>query len=319
MAEPDPLSATIIQLPRSADHEQELLDHARFLQTRYGERWHDLPDWLGKPLARAEVLLASCPIATSSDESPVAAIEHARAAARVATAIGDLVQREGGVLGEALSSDLVDLPLDRLAAVAEAVLALGTAPRAEPWWASPTAAHAAAVVLEVHGDDLRASAQAHEAVYAQFTERIWDIPERRLRRGRHPWRLISRIRLRHDLAATSRTLRAPRAIGPAANLVLEARDTRARLESIATLLASHLGEHHRGPLTDVDTALVSLAAVRRFHDALGEQLDAARFARLLDADAFAHEAIVEPATSLHTALQAWRTHVGELGGSIAFA
>jgi hypothetical protein len=313
----DARQANVIRLPRLPSHDEELARHARFLHHRWGPHWLELPEDVGKRLARAETLLEQGPIAIDPVMSPADAVARARKAARLAAAIGDIVQTEGHVLEAALSAHLVDLPLGRLSGVVDAVLALSTAPHAERWWASPAAARAADVVLTAHGDDLRESAQAHDAVYAQFTDQVWAIPERRLKRGRRAFRPLAWMRLRRALTATSRSMRAPRPLAPAADLVRHARALRARLEPVAALLDSHLGEHHRGPLTDVDAAQESLAAVRRLHAALGDRLDVARLARLLDADAFGHDAINEPARILHTALRAWEGDVAALGGSDA--
>jgi hypothetical protein len=316
----DPSLATVIDLPtRSARcdedaAERELADHARFLRERYGDRSLELPGALGRQLVRAEALLASGPAAVDPTTSPLAAVARARVVVGAAVAMTDLIHEEGGVLEQVLSARLVDLPLDRLAAVADAVLGLATAPRAEPAWASPTEAHAAFVVLEAHGEDLREGARLHQAVYAQFTDRIWDVPERRLKTGRRPWRPIAWLRLRRSLAATSRNLRAPSPMSAAADLVVETCVLRTRLLTMGQLLASHLGEHDRGPLTDVDAARASLAAVRRLQAALGDRLDAKHLSRLLAADAFKHDAVLEPARNLRTALLAWTADIAKLGG-----
>jgi hypothetical protein len=314
--------AKVIDLPtRSARRgdmcaaEHELAEHVRFLQDGYGDRWPELPDALGRQLVRAEALLASGPAAVDSTVSATDAVARARLVIRAAVAIAELIHDDGEVLEQVLSTRLVDLSLDRMAAVADAVLGLAAAPRAEPSWAAPSEAHAASVLLDAHGDDLREGARLHHAVYAQFTERIWDVPERRLKKGRRAWRPIAWLRLRRSLAATSRTMKAPSPMAAAADLVVDTSVLRNRMLTISQLLARHLGAHDAGPLTDVDAARASLAAVQRLHAAVGDRLDAKRLVRLLDADAFKDDAVLEPARNLRTALLAWAAVISTLGGA----
>jgi hypothetical protein len=302
----------------SADSvERELLTHARFLHGRYGDRWIELPTALGRPLVHAEGLLCSGPVAIALSTPPTEAIGRARLAARAADAMGEIAQNESEVLEQALGGRLVDLPLHRLSAVVDALLLLSEAPCAEPAWASPVAAHAAEALLDAYEDEFRNGARTHQAVYAQFTADVWDIPARRLKRGRRPSHPIAWLRLRRALAASGRTRLAPGPVAVAADLVLEARAVRDQLATIAPLLANHLGEYDRGPLTDVDAARAALAAVRALHDALGDRLDPNRLERLLAADAFRHDAVLDGARKLGAALQAWKTDIGRLGGGQA--
>jgi hypothetical protein len=319
-----PPLATIIDLtPRPSGSastesvERELIADARFLHGRYGDRWLELPEALGRPLLHAETLLAGGPVGIPPSTPPTEAIGRARLAARAATAMGEIACNESEVLEQALGARLVDLPLHRLSAVVDAVLGMSAAPRAEPAWASPVAARSAESVLDACDDEFRAGAHTHRQVYAQFTDAIWDVPARRLKNGRRPWRPISWVRLRRALAATSRTRLAPSSVSAAADLVLEARAVRERLLSVAPLLANHLGEYDRGPLTNIDAAREALAAVRRLQDALGDRLDASRLARLLAADAFKNDAVVEPARHLGSALWSWTADIGRLGGGQA--
>jgi hypothetical protein len=317
--------ATVIHLPHAATHrdldavKRELAEHRRFLHGRYGDRWRELPAALGRPLEHAEALLAGGPIPIAPTTSLTKAITSATIAARAASAMGEIIREEGEVLEQALAARLVDLPLHRISSVVDAVLQLGAVPRPDPAWASPAAAHAANVLLDAQGDELRSCARMHQIVYAQFTDRVWDVPERRLQKGRRPWRPIAWLRLRRSLAAASRAMRAPSPLAVAADVVLDARALRARMSTMAPLLARHLGEHDRGPLTDVDAAKASLTAVRCLHEALGDRLDPCRLARLLAADAFRSDAVLEPARNLRTALRAWNADVGRLGGGNAIA
>jgi hypothetical protein len=242
-----------------------------------------------------------------------------RVAARAATAMGEMARNESEVLEQALGARLVDLSLQRLSAIVDAVIGLSDAPRAEPAWASPVAAQAAEALLDACGDDLRAGVRTHQAVYAQFDDAIWEVSARRLRKGRHVWRPIARLHLRHTLATVSRTRVAPKPIAASANLILEALRIRKRLETSAPLFANHLGEYDRGPLTDIDTAREALAAVGRLQEPLGDRLDATRLGRLLSAGAFQHDAVLEPARILGTALTAWTADVARLGGGDALA
>jgi hypothetical protein len=90
---------------------------------------------------------------------------------------------------------------------------------------------------------------------------------------------------------------------------------RDRLLPITPLLANHFGEHDRGPVTNVDAARKSLSAVRHLHNALGDRLNEERLTRLLAADAFKNDALLEPTRILFTALQRWSNDVVKLGGA----
>jgi hypothetical protein len=315
----------VIELRRSAtgpnevSAERECNVHARFLQSRYGERWLELPATLGRTLVQAEALLASGPVVIPPAMPAMKAIVRARRTARAAVAIGKIATNESDVLGEALGTRLGDLPLQHLAVVVDAVLGLSTAPRADEGWASPVAALAAEALLDACCDDLGEGARTHEEVYAKFTDAVWDIPERRLRKGRRPIRPISWLRLRHAFAACSRNHRAPSSVSAAADLVIEARAVRDQLATIESLLANHLGEHDRGPFTNVVAARQSLEAVRELHDALGDRVNAAHLARLFAADAFKQDDVLEPARVLDKALRTWTADVERLGGAHAVA
>ena len=299
--------------------EPELSTHARFLHDRYGDRWRELPATLGRPLVHAEALLSSGPVMIPPTLPAVKAILRGRRAARAASAMGNIARNEAEILEHALGARLVDLSLPRLSAVADAVLGLRDAPPADPTWAAPLAAHAAEALLDACWDDLREASNTHHAVYAQFTDRIWDVPVRRLQKGRRSWRLINRFRLRRALASSSRTEKAPKPMSAAVDVVLEAHVVRDRLAIAAPLLANHLGDHDRGPHTDVDAVRESLHAVRNLQRALGDRLNVERFARLLAAGAFTDDAVLEPANTLVVELQAWSAKVSRLGGARAVA
>ncbi|MDT4938390.1 MAG: hypothetical protein QOG80_2061 [Pseudonocardiales bacterium] len=298
---------------------RELTAHAEFLEDRYGERWLDLPSALGRPLVEAESVLARGPVSIPPTLPANKAIVRARRAARAAIAIAKTARNESEILEHALGVSLVDLSLDQLSELVEAVLGLSIAPRSEPAWASPVAAHATDLFLDVCHDDLRESSQTHHAVYDHFTDHIWFVPVRRLQHGRHWWQPIARLRLRHALAVSSRTHKVPKPLTAAADLILEGHAVRNRLFAMAPLLATHLGVHDRGPVTDIDVVRESLNAVRALQRVLGDRLNPERLARLLVADAFKSDAVLEPATILSNALQAWNADVARHGGSHAGA
>lgn len=240
---------------------------------------------------------------------PHGAIDAADRILNVGTTIVDMVDEEANVLGEALACDLRGLSFERLGRVASSVLALSTAPRATAAWAHPTAAAAAQTVLLVAADDLRDSARSHAELYDRYRDGIWQVPEGLLRAARRRWRLVAHARLRAELRAVSRTGRVPGRLGPAAKQVLAARASRDRIESLSPLLSHHMAELHRGPFSDVDAALVAIAAVRDLQSALGELLAADRLEGLLMADAFRSHDVTGAAANLRNALRAWGTDV----------
>lgn len=300
--------------PRTPTGEAALRRAVRVLERRAGEQALLYPSRLGRAAARAEALLAVPPARVDSAIlAPSDAIERAERILRAASVL-DLVAEEVAVLAEALSCDLVELPLDGLERVADSVMALGTAPPALAAWADPPSAEAAETVLEATADELRSAKQIHDRMYDRFTEEVWQVPGALLQAGQHRWRVLSRLRLRARLRDASRSGRVPGRLGTAAREVLAVRAARDRLHSLAPLLARHLGVLGGGPLADVDVALTAVRAVRGLQAALGRQLDVERLGDLIEADAFRSHDVSGPAANLRNAIRAWSSEVEAAGG-----
>jgi hypothetical protein len=285
------------------------------LRRRYGEGWSDLPADLGRPAASAEALLVGGPTALDPvTASPLEATNGAWLLVHAAMTLGDQMVEEAEVLGEALGTDITDLPLRQVDAVVGAVLGLGLVSRAEAGWANPMTADAARVVLDAHGAQLRETTRLHDDLYASFTDRVLDIPEPRLRAGARPWRLVARTKLRRDLASASRTGRVPGGMTATARQVLKVHEARRALTSLAPLLSTHLGRGAWGHLTDVDALVASLDAVQRLERGLGDRLNHDRLSALLAADAFRSPELAVLAANLRTMLQKWRADVASSCG-----
>jgi hypothetical protein len=283
-----------------------------FLERHYGARWVDIPAGLGRAGLLVEKLLTEGPTRLDADTvAPAEAITRGRAAIRAAATVADIVAEESEVLGEALFAKLHDLPLHTLDAIAKAVVELSTSPRPDQRWATPAAAEAADVVIRAHGEKLLASRELHEQVYRRFTAQVWDVPERQLRHGMRPWRILMRARGHRALRAASRDRRI-QPFRQSAELILRARDLRAELAAAAPLLSSHLGTYDAGPLTDVSRAATALGGLRNLQDSLGQRLAPSRMAALLAADAFSARDVSSPAVTLVAAIAAWRADIGRL-------
>jgi hypothetical protein len=295
------------------------------LRRRAGDRGLELPPDLGRALADLEMLLTEGPTGVDPVRAlPGLAAELATMVAHAARTTLELVPAEAKVLGEALAVDLLDLQLDRLHRIADAVLAVSRAPRAAEQWGEPRAAEAAEAVITAAANDLREAAITHEWLYEHFTDRVWTIPTPLLERGQRRWRVAARARLSAQLRRASRRGRIPGHLGDAAAGVLLARRARARVDAVGPMLSQHLGvQHtevlHRGPLSDADAALRAVKAVRRLHDALGELVDGQRLRRLILADAFRSEDVFGPAVNLRMALGAWQRDVESAGGRDAWS
>lgn len=300
--------------------EEDRLPRARsVLQRLAGDRAVELPVALGRATLRVERLLTEGPAAVDpSNVDPAGAIATTEWILQATAALFELIEEEGLVLGEVLTIDLSALRLETLVEVAEAVLALSQAPRAVSSWGSAVVAEAAEVVLQVIAEDLRVAARSHAQLSQRFTEGIWYVPGTALEAGRRRWRLISRVRLRRELRAVSRTGHV-RGFSAAVQQVLEARTARDRIASMAPLLSHHLAELDRGPLSDADAALTAVGAVRRLQAILGDLLDEDRLAQLLLADAFRSPIVVSPAVRLRNALRAWDADVKSVSGAEAYA
>jgi hypothetical protein len=300
------------------DGRSEVGDVARalgVLRRRAGDRGLELPDDLGRALSDLEMLLTEGPTRVDTGRAlPALAAELATMVAAAARTTLDLVPGEADVLGEALAADLLDLRLDRLHRIADAVLAVSRAPRAAEQWGDPRAAEAAEAVITAAASDLREAAVTHEWLYEHFTDRVWTIPTPMLERGQRRWRVAARARLSTHLRRASRTGHVPGRLGDAAAGVLLARRARARVDAVGPLLSQHLGVLHRGPLSDADAALRAVQAVRELHAALGDLADGERIRRLILADAFRSEDVFGPAVNLRMALGAWERDVEGAGG-----
>jgi hypothetical protein len=290
------------------------------LARRAGDHSLELPADLGRLLARLEKLLAQGPSAVDTEHVvPALAAEITSLATSAGMITLDLVPTETEVLGEALGVELSGLRLDTLHEVADAVLAVSRAPRAEARWGQPRAAEAAEAVITAVAGDLREATRTHEWLYDHFTDRVWDIPAPLLERGQRFWRFASRARLSRLLREASRNGRLGGRLNRMVTGVAEARLARERVAAVAPLLEQHLGVLHQGPLSDADAALRSVGAVRRLQTVLGDELPADRLSRLLLADAFRSEDVWGPAVNLRTALGAWQHDVDSFGGDGAWA
>lgn len=303
--------APVIQLSSAARPDAKR--DADVLRRRYGDRWPDLPTNLGRVGVTLERLLAWGPTAVDAeqtwtdDDAANAWLVVQAAAAHAAEII-----EEGDVLGEALGARLDGLPLRQLDLLVEALVSLSAVGGGASRWADPAAASASRLVLDTYGDDVRLAADLHRQVYERFTEGVWEVRESRLRSGKRRWGLVGHALLRSELNAVSRTGKLSGTIGDASDLILRARAARNHLADLAPLLERHLGRYHRGPLTNLEPAIVSLDAVIRLQHTIVDRLDVDRLAGLLMADAFATDVVMTPALRLRDALGSWQSEVEQL-------
>lgn len=292
----------------------------QLLGRRLGDRWREMPVGLGRPLVRLERALADGPTALDARvTTPAEALGEASAVIEAADTHIDALIDEAEVLGDALGVDLVSIDLRRLDQVAGAVLDLARAEPGDPSWADPGHAAAAAVVLDAHGEELRAGAALHREMLDRFTDAASSISDARLAAARRGWRVVTRWRVRRGLALASRTGHSYGSLESSVDLLVRSREATARAQLLVPLLERHLGRHHRGTLTDVDATGAALAAVRRLQDALGHDLDSARLADLLLAEAFSSLEITVPALALRAELQSWQAEVARLCGGDPWA
>src|SRR3546814_13135165 len=129
-------------------------------------RTHAFPARRSSDLPRAERQLAEGPIALDPRTVPAAdATRRAASVLAAAAAALDLLVEEGAILSEALGVEVSDLPFERLHALAAAVVGLAAAPKPQARWASPAAAAAAEVALEVGAQIGRASCRERVCQY----------------------------------------------------------------------------------------------------------------------------------------------------------
>jgi hypothetical protein len=198
--------------------------------------------------------------------------------------------------------------------VAAAVLDLSTAPAPSPAWARRSASEGAAVVLDLVGTDLREAAAMHARLYERFTDHVWEVPTALLTTGARRRRVVAHLRLRHQLRWASRSGALPGRVACLAEEIVSARAARARVAALRPLLAHHLGVLDRGVMTDIDAATEALSAVRRLQRSLAGELDEERLERLLEADAFRTDELLQPARSIRTTVAAWSRDVEAAGG-----
>ncbi len=293
----------------SADRDRD----ADLLRRRYGDRWPDLSTNLGRVAVALERLLAWGPTAVDAEQTWTDDdAANAWLVVQAAAVHADEIIEESEVLGEALGASLDGLPLRQLDQLVEALVSLSAVGGGASRWADPAAAAASRLVLDTYGDDVRLASDLHREVYGRFTEGVWGVRESRLRLGKRRWNLLGRALLRSELNAISRTEKLSGTLGDTSDLILRARAARAKLAELAPLLERHLGRYYRGPLTDLEPALVSLDAVIRLQQTIVDRLDVDRLAGLLMADAFATDAVMTPALRLRDALGSWQSEVEQL-------
>jgi hypothetical protein len=154
----------------------------------------------------------------------------------------------------------------------------------------------------------------HARLYERFTDHVWEVPAPLLATGAKRRRVVAHLRLRHQLRWASRTGALPGPVASLAEEIVSARTARARLAALRPLLVHHLGALDRGVMTDVDAAVEALSAVRRLQRALAGELDEERLERLLEADAFRTDELLQPARSIRTTVAAWSRDVEAAGG-----
>lgn len=305
--------APVIQLSSAARYDGTR--DADLLRRRYGDRWPDLPTNLGRVAVGLERLLAWGPTAVDAEQTWTDDdAANAWLVVQAAAVHADEIIEESEVLGEALGARLDGLPLRQLDQLVEALVSLSAVGGGASRWADPAAAAASRLVLDTYGDDVRLAADLHRDVYDRFTEGVWEVRESRLRSGKRRWSLIGRVLLRSELNAICRSGKLSGTLRDASDLILRAREARSHLTDLAPLLERHLGRYHRGPLTNLEPAVVSLDAVIRLQQTIVDRLDVDRLAGLLMADAFATDVVVTPALRLRDALGSWQTEVEELLG-----
>lgn len=286
---------------------------AEVLRRRYGDRWPDLPTNLGRVGVALERLLAWGPTAVDAERTWTDDdAANAWLVVQAAAVHADEIIEESDVLGEALGASLDGLSLRQLDQLVEALVSLSAVGGGAARWADPAAAAAARLVLDAYGDDVRRAADLHRELYELFTEGVWQVRESRLRSGKRRWSLIGRARLRSELTAVSRTGKLSGSIADASALILRARASRSQLDDLGPLLERHLGRYHRGPLTNLDPAVVSLDAVIRLQETIGDRLDVERLGGLLMADAFGTDAVMTSVLRLRDALGSWQAEVEQL-------
>ena len=308
-------------IPLASHRAESPLDRASaMLERTVGTGWRGMVANAGRPGLLLEHLVRQAPCGYNPAVIPASpALSRAGHLVHGARTALDLLTDEVAALSEALAADLATLSLDELDAVAAAVVVLGSAPAAVPAWGHRSAADSAALVLDLIGPDVQEVTEAHQRLYERFTEHVWEVPASRLAAGSRRWRVLSRRRLRQQLREASRTGALPGTLGEVAAEVVHVRMMRADLAPVRPLLATHLGALDRGVLTDVESAMKALSAVRDLQRALGPLHDDERMERLLLADAFRTGELLVPARSIRTTLAAWSFDVAVAGGRGALA
>ncbi|MEY2464649.1 MAG: hypothetical protein QOH64_2787 [Acidimicrobiaceae bacterium] len=303
------MTAVAVDIERrqvTLEQRRQIADDLAALRGTYGPRWIHVPTGYTTSALKARSMLATGVVPVDPDQAdPVRLPQELGPFANETRDAAASLLDEVSYLGEALGTDLSGLVLRDLQRLARAILQLSAAPPPNPAWATPTNAHAAAVVLSTLGQDVRAASALHTELYLQFTEEVWEL-ESVQRLPTKPWRRpLQRQRLRADLASVTRSGRPVADLKAALVKLRHTVQLRAKIDASWMTLNSHLGWFAAAGIPDVDGAADSLAALQRLQAILGPRLDPARLYDLGAADAFISDELTVPAQAALSTIETW--------------
>lgn len=289
-------------------------DDVQHLRDGYGERWNQVPSDMGRLSWRAEQILCGepfvLPLTAAVDEETIDAFRHVVAITR---GLIERTRKSRVLLSEAFGTAVEEWTVGGTVAVAGALDVLGSASAPDPSWADPRAIAKATAVLEALRDQLQASRSAHAAVYAHFTEDVWDVIDAAdVGKARGALGTPARMRLRQTLASVSRTGSVPRQLGGTLEALAAAHELRAQIHGSAALLKGSFGWLYRGPMTDPDELEATVSGMAALH-ASGVTLPAARLAELLEARALGANELTGPAAAIAGAVAGWKAGIAGAG------
>jgi hypothetical protein len=289
-------------------------DDVSHLRDGYGEKWSHVPSDMGRLSWRAEQILCgepfALPLTATVDEESIDGFRHVVAITR---ALIERTRRSRVLLAEAFGATVEEWTVGGTVTVAAALDALASASPPDPSWADPRGVAKATAVLETLRADLEASRAAHAAVYAHFTEDVWDVVTGDdLGKARGALGTPARMRLRQTLASVSRTGSVPRQLGGTLEALAAAHQLRAQIQSSAALLRGSFGWLYRGPMTDPDELEASVRGMAMIHES-GVALPAGRLAELLEARALGANELTGPAAAIAGAVAGWKAGIAGAG------
>jgi len=298
----------------SFEERRQLAACVSALRDTYESRWPRIPWGFAPRSTRARHLLSHglVPIDVETAD-PLRVQQELGGFVQDTITLAHRVHASAELLGEALHTDISDMPLGQLRRICRTLMRLADAPPPNPTWANPSEAYAAHILLSALGDDLREVAEVRRRLYEEFSEDVWALDF-----AKEPpevdrwWQSSRRQRVRSELALVTRNGHPPSDVKRSVATLRRAVELRSSIGDAWAAVSGRLGHFADAGIPDVDGAIESLAAMHDLHRTLGGQIESRVLRDLAAADAFVCEELAAPAGDIVLAITTWGANARRL-------